>query len=595
MKKREVLIFAALLISIFIFAQLVYAANDTIAKDEKAYNCLTGKVEDKCSSLTLEEQSFSLLALSYDEDIGSECYSSLISQKSEAGCFPKSSCTIKDTSQAVIALNYVGIPTADSEGWIIGKRTKATSLIWYLEIDTKEASSCTVKYGSTIKVDIDVNKKITSVSGGDCLSKSSNGYWLEVSDSCLSKNYTIECNKDFITTLLYQKDGSDVWYVSSDVKSASAKSTTTHSIDSYCFSKTSDCDYEASLWAVLALRKAGYNVKPYLPYIIAFASDNKKYFPQTFLYLLTNSEDYLADTITLQKTSGYWDVGGIRGKFYDTALGLLVTQSSSDSTTTAKEWLFDNQDSSGCWNNNLKDTAFLLYSGWPKTPVKLQGAVEKSGCVTSGYYCVLSDAACENANGNVLDANYQCSGMRTCCSKPEELESCANLEGTECSSGKVCDEAEVIALDTDYCCLGTCIDSGTQITECASQGSDYSCRIGTSCFSGEKSTTLYDCNTGSICCKTETKKSTVWIWILIILIIILILLIIFRNRIKMFFFKKKSGVSTSNVSKSRPPFYPPSNSRMQMPRFIPTSSTRTPSKRDKELEETMKKLREMSK
>ena len=68
MKKiGALLIISLLFISAFLI--IVQAQNDEAAStsepQDKAYSCLKNKVEDKCSSLGVEDQAFSLLALSY--------------------------------------------------------------------------------------------------------------------------------------------------------------------------------------------------------------------------------------------------------------------------------------------------------------------------------------------------------------------------------------------------------------------------------------------------------------------------------------------------------------------------------------------------
>jgi len=72
--KKSVLftIFIILLFSISFINAQENATNDTITGDttaiDDAYDCLTGKVSGKCSTLSVEEKIFSLLAIGGGKD-----------------------------------------------------------------------------------------------------------------------------------------------------------------------------------------------------------------------------------------------------------------------------------------------------------------------------------------------------------------------------------------------------------------------------------------------------------------------------------------------------------------------------------------------
>jgi len=483
MKKKVVIILFTLLLSILATSFVLGATNGT-SYDEKAYSCLKDKINGKTSALSLEEQSFSLLALAYDSSFQSQLISD-INKNKDSNCFPKSSCKVKDTAVATVALNYAKQNTGDLEGWLVDQEIKAKNINVFLEIDTEGKSNCTVRWdtGHTT-IQITADKKVSG--GGNCFeSTGNNGYWLKIKTSCLDDNFTVSCANDFITTLLYQKSSGDLWYVSSDVASASANGETQHVANFSCFSNNGkDCDYEGSLWATLALQSTGHDITNLIPYLTLFASDNSKLFSDTFLYQLTTSEDYLNNIVSLQNGEGYWDLATTKGKYYDTALALLVIQSSSsDAASAAKSWLEEKQDSSGCWNsNNVRDTAFLLWAGWPKPAV---GGIVQDDCSSKGYYC-LSEAECGVAGGSKLDS-YYCSGLKKCCSKPAIEKKCTEQGGESCGTGTECSVSLTSAADTENCCLGSCDVPGT--TECDDFG--YSCKD--SCSDAED-TASYNCN-----------------------------------------------------------------------------------------------------
>jgi len=586
----------AVVLTVFLFAilfvSLVSAQNETV--EEKAYSCLQNKVEDKCDNLQIEEQSFSLLASAYNSGIKSECIDALKEKSSNNECWPSSGCKIKDTSLALLALNYAKTDTDKIEKWLLSKN-KTSPLEWYLEIDSSTATSCTLTYDTSSKsISISEDKKISG-SPGSCFELAYDSYWLKIEPTCLRKNITVSCNKDFISTLLFKKTGSNVWHVSSNVESSSSGGKTQHTVNAFCFSTGSDCNYEDNLWAVLALKQSGNDVSAYTSYLIAMAEDNDKYFPSSILYYLTSSDEYLNKILTLQKTEGYWDLGE-KGKFYDTALALLaLTESQAEGN--AKSWLGENQGNDGCWNSgNIRDTAFLLWAAYPKAAA---AEITPNMCQDYNYYC-LSQGECDQVNGSVLN-NFDCSGLEVCCDKPAKEKTCTEEGGIICPTGDVCSLSTTTTTDTENCCLGTC---NPETLECELAG--YNCRA--SCLDTEETTTD-SCNSGDVCCKAKpVGKSYWWLYVLIILIILVVLGIIFRNKLRILLFKLRGGFKTSGVTKTFPKFPPPPTGQPSFRRMIPqmfpparpVQPARKPfskpvSKTDKELEETLKKLREMSK
>ena len=90
--------------------------------------------------------------------------------------------------------------------------------------------------------------------------------------------------------------------------------------------------------------------------------------------------------------------------------------------------------------------------------------------------------------------------------------------------------------------------------------------------------------------------------ILAILIVLVALGLLFKDRLKMLLFKRKTGFREGpSPAATRPSFYPPGGMRpmVRRPVFSPSSPyrpiQRTAGKTDKELDETLRKLKEMSK
>ena len=218
-KKKVLFAFSiiAVFLLIFLIIPITFAAEDEAIT--KAYSCLKTQLGDNCGGTSNTEQiSFNLLAMAHDSKVQSDCKSILKNKKKEA-CWAETdagSCNLKSTGIAVLALLNIGEKVDDSIKWIFDKKQTKTGLTWFLEIDSTNNTNCDI---NGKKIIINENKK---VSGSDPsgLVKSYNNYWFEITN--LNKNFTITCDKDFVTTLLYKTPGSNVIHVSSQTHFTSA-------------------------------------------------------------------------------------------------------------------------------------------------------------------------------------------------------------------------------------------------------------------------------------------------------------------------------------------------------------------------------------
>jgi len=603
MTKKELVI--VLLIFSLLLISLVAAQNETGI--DKAYSCLKNKVSDRgCEDLTVEEQAFSLLALAYDSSSHADCKSALLDEMRDDDSWEGK---LKQTALAVLALNYVNYNTEDSEDWLLTQKKVPSELDWFLEIDSTEATECKISYEGTDRtIKIGEDKKINRAAGS-CLSLSEGSYWLKIKSTCYETNFTISCDKDFVTTLIYTKKSGSTYYVSSTTNSAPAEGETEERVNAFCLKQGSSCDYEGTLWGALALSVTGHDKSEFLPYLIALAEDNEQYLPSAFLYKLTGYDEYFSTLVELQKSSKYWQARSQNNKLYDTALALLALQSvSGEQADNAKQWLLDIQPSEGCWGNSIRDTAFILHAGWPKPPTSAGGEPTVTYCEDYSYFCT-SPGSCLSSD---TLGNYHCaSSLEVCCRTEPVDQTCSDKNGIVCQSGQQCTGSTVTSSDTSSCCLGSCLDSSDE-TECASYSSDYSCKV--SCGDDEESLS-YTCDFGDVCCAPKSSPNRSWIWIIILLILLIILVvlaIIFRDQLKIWFFKIKNKFQKGPASpQTRPssgfPPSPPSGIPRMMPRRIfppqrrpmPRRPMRAPpqksSAKDRELDETLRKLREMSK
>jgi hypothetical protein len=563
-------------------------------KISAGFDCLEEKAAD-CSELTTQEIVYTILAT--PDKIFNDCVKEL-EDREESDNWGN----VRDTALAILALDHAGKNTESAELWLKEQSRTPTELIWYLQQDSNEAVECHIGYQTNdYIINIKENKKI-DVNAGNCLTRANSNFWLEVNPNCYSEEFNIECNKNFIATLLYKNRNSPTIYPIAGTESSPAFGSIKLKINSKCFGTTS-CEYEATAWATLALLKKGHNVEEFIPYVIAMAESNKRYLPDSFIYMSTNYEDYASQLIADQKLGNYWEApSSAYNRYYDTALALIALGgSSAEQITKARDWLLFSQGANGCWQNSIRDTAIILWA--------LEGRAGKGSsgggvtyCSEADYFCIPSND-CPSAED--VGNNFFCASLSETCCMTENLQSCSEYGGTECASNEVCTGNNKKATDTSECCTGTCVER-SKTTEC--EDSFYYCKD--SCSETQESAD-YACNGGQVCCKNKAESSkggsTWWIWILIILILAVIGAIawIKREALKLYWFKIRSKFKKDKGSRGSPsspqgprpgmpprPGFPPVR-RMPLPRGVPPQR-RHYDQRDAHMNATFKKLQEMS-
>lgn len=616
MIKRGFVLTFAICILISLFAGFAFAVNETngsvsvsqgtsssvsVSNIDKAYQCLENLVKNT-SNPSLQEAFFGTLALGSRDGLMNK-----IESEKLQNCWPKAGCKLKETAQGVLAYRSAGKNSDDAENWLISKNATSADLIWFLEVDIANhvQSTCKISYDTSQNTVIVKEDQTVQGNPGLCLSVSPNGYWLRIAGNCLDKELQISCDQDFITSLIYQKNNGETVYVSSDTHSAVSLGTTKEKVKAKCFKTGTACDYEGSLWAALALSKTGNDVSAFLPYLMALAEDNSKYLPSSFLYIISGSQDQYTQLIQNQKQNKFWEVvGGANNRFYDTSLAMLALQDTSAAELeNAKNYLSGIQTEKGCWNNdNLRDTAFILYSGWPRTTSSaptIGGSSAFCEQASLGYSCEKA-SDCNDAGGRIL-YNFECSDLsKFCCTVKATKQSCNAKGGLVCSSSQRC-SGSVISSSEGSCCLGACLENENQnICESSLGGI---CR--SSCDTNEETLgTSTSCGiSGNVCCiAKESSGGISWTWIIIIMILILIVLIaiVYRKKFSLWF--SKGGAKSSTVIRpSGPGFGASLGARPGFGhRFMPSRPVERPVQKavvkpNDEMEETFKKLREMSK
>lgn len=567
MNKSSVML--VLVLGLLVFSGFVLAADNVTvntsasttttlngSKLDNAFSCLTTQVKPDCTG-TNKVQDIALTILASPSGVTQKCYDRLTTTFKKGNCFGDSTCTVKDTALAILAINHVGQDTKNYESWLKNQTKVAEELIWYLEQDSVEKAGCKISYNSVdYSFNVLENKKIDSAAG-TCLSLANSNYWFQVTPACYNTKFTIVCDKSYIATLLYKQPTSSTLYVLSDTKSAQTGQPIELTVKSLCFGEGA-CNYESSAWAAIALDKTGNSIEDYIPYLIAGEEANQKYLPAAFLQILKDFSEYGTKLIQQQKINNWEAENTAYNKFYDTGLALLaLSTNNQQKVTDAKSWLLNLvQDANGCWNNNnIRDTAMILWAIEGRRTTVTGAIATLADCEDASFFCIASDK-CPTEE---LLPNYNCNALGKKCCKTENLESCEAMEGQECASGKECTGSEQRASDTAKCCLTEC-ETLVQQNEC--QIADGICR--STCLSGENSVSLGCDTSAQVCCNRSStpagSTSYTWLWIILVLLIILVVLaIVFREKLKVWIYKMKSGFKEDKGKSNtiRPGGFPP--------------------------------------
>ncbi|MDP3987080.1 MAG: hypothetical protein Q8P81_02530 [Nanoarchaeota archaeon] len=617
---KEVLISFLFLLLIASLSQISAQTNQSTEtqKINDAYSCLTDKVRNNCASLSTEEKIFSLLSIG-------QCRTELISDSSNSGeCWPSGNCNLKTTAQSVLALSKRGSNTDSANSWLLSQKKAPSEIEWYLQITTNEQSTCQIEY-SGLSYSINLNEdKTLSGNPGPGLSITADGYWLQIFPEFYDVNFQVSCDQGFLTNKLFKSSGSQTIHVFPESSSSTAGGITNEKVESFCFAQNNVCNYEGSLWAALALDAEGEEVSSYLPYLITLAENNQRHIPDSFLYAITGNTDYRTSLLSKQ-IGGKWWAASSEGRFYDTSLALYPLQHDTLAEKSgSKQWLLDEQNADGCWDSgNLRNTAFVLLSAWPRSGLSPGGGSATTLCEPSGNYCVPSGSC----DGNII-SGQSCSGISSvCCTVPYIEQTCSDLGGDLCSSNEVCERGNLVGSSDASgvsCCVGDICKPRSSptptVSQCESSGG--ACRAG-GCLGNEDTSSYLCSSSGETCCISQPESESsnyLLIWILLALIILAVLGVVFRDQLRHFLLRikskfRKSDFNTQNpqgrfppsVGSPGPSYYPPRRPNVErriLPRHSPRPShpaPRPPERRptksgaSKELDDVLKKLKEMGK
>src|SRR3989344_3506783 len=228
-----------------------------------------------------EEISMSLLALNSNGYRIDGPLTVFLQRNLDSPCFPKGSCTIKDTAFALYSLG--NLKNAE-----VGK--------WFVQITTSSQGTCSVRNGDK-EINVDLNEN------GDIIFNGNNiGSWLEIERYLNpiegSSEVSVNCptlGSNMIISLLRQRNSNE-FIIAKEVSS----NTATFSIDNSCYG-ISGCNVESSFYAAWALNELGKETKV-TPSLEDSAADNVLY--NTILHKVEDKEKYASKVANSQGVNG---------------------------------------------------------------------------------------------------------------------------------------------------------------------------------------------------------------------------------------------------------------------------------------------------
>ncbi|MEK6933129.1 MAG: hypothetical protein AABW56_05050 [Nanoarchaeota archaeon] len=489
------------------------------------------------SSASIEESSFSLLALSSNNLMNKNSPGAVIFQQRkdlDDDCFPRDNCNVKDTALAALADKTLGVDNLELLDWLESTITKANVEDWYIQIHTTETGKCTIVFDEdqTKIVEVDgLNKlKIEGQSGEynwinlGLLGANLDNHIEKVIVDCTKPTESRIDDPSMVISLLRISNNEFYLYQQNTGRTVELE------VNNACYpsSLNGDCNKDASLYAAWVLKKLNKDITV-LPYLEKNAANNRDY---ALLLAISGNERYAQLLIDSQSTSGYWDNQDIITTSF--AVNALKSFSSyNDEIKKAEDWLKLKQVTSNVENNgsygNILNTASALYLVFTQgTSVSTDdgGGFEGEFC---GNDIVEGTEQCDGSSDSLCpdqcslscscdtqtcfsdfdcDNSSQVCDQGSCILKCTSDQDCPNPSDQQCitSTGK-CELRETECDNDGFC------DFGETSLNCSSDCSSFECSSDSQCSSGEicnlnnnqcEQKTLLECNSDSECSEGET-------------------------------------------------------------------------------------------
>ena len=507
---RVAMIFLIILIllGVILFASIMFAnakgATQTLeeieqTKIKKSYFWLESQSKGRWNFLTTEQHVFSFLALKEKlaESDKNAAITSLLFKSENKKCWPKSNCNARETALSKIMLDSMQQDTRNISNWLLNQTIPTAGIEWYLQLTSPYSTKlmCNISYsGASNNLFID-EKNIVSGTPGNCF-EIYDKYWLKLKPECSKYSFNVSCNDSSMANFLFKKG--TAWYVTSEIENLYSGDIREMQISSYCIKNPSNvCDYEATAWAAYSFKKQGDNerVKIFLPYLITFKEENKKYFPDAFLYALTENSEYEQNIETIKGNSYFILLNPSQyNEFYDSALAMVMTVNygSRGILNSMKTQLLERQSTRGNWEissgDSQRETALILLGFWPDFVSTTEceslgyscvsncsslGTSQLHACGTGKECCQIASVDCVDVFGmcaatcgyNQVETLNNCEPGKRCCKNYGSAYCVSEIGGNLCTSDQKCLDANgeikdfITSKDLingNYCCIGVC-------------------------------------------------------------------------------------------------------------------------------------------
>lgn len=356
-----------LYLGIILFILCVASVSAADVSVDKAYSFIVQQKNNDSSYGSVIETAGAVLALSNINYDASSELNYLKNQSDPQGCWPKGSCKIKDTAFAMMALHAHGEDLGNATNYLLdGQSVASLSGKWLLQIATNANGTCKVSFddasGNVVEKDVVVKQGYFPSCG--------NSTFLDI-NSCLQPGILntrapleldVNCNAlgsvEIISTLF--RSGNTFYLVD---EQSTARAQVKVQNGCYGINRGGSCDYDATLWANIALVEIGEPATS--EFYLRQSADPNNALHQAALAIVTKDSLVAKALADLQRNDGSWD----RNVLY-TAISAKALKGSEFSAEAANavDFYASQQKADGSIGV-LFDTEMVLWDGLPSVSV----------------------------------------------------------------------------------------------------------------------------------------------------------------------------------------------------------------------------------